>query len=82
MSPELITIAKYDREWQNTTLVVCVFNNEDLTQVTWEQHVMEGDPKLDASQRIIDVPGKKAQRRTTAAGVAAIQPGSASRRRL
>ena len=41
-------------------LVVCVFNNEDLTQVTWEQHVMEGDPKFDASQRIIEVPGKKA----------------------
>ncbi len=36
-------------------MVVCVFNNEDLNQVTWEQRVMEGDPKFDASQRIPDV---------------------------
>jgi pyruvate dehydrogenase (quinone) len=36
--------------------VVCVFNNEDLNQVTWEQRVMEGDPKFDASQRIPNVP--------------------------
>ena len=24
----------------------CVFNNEDLNQVTWEQRVMEGDPEV------------------------------------
>jgi pyruvate dehydrogenase (quinone) len=29
---------------------------EDLNQVTWEQRVMEGDPKLDASQTIPNVP--------------------------
>jgi len=27
-----------------------VLNNRDLNQVTWEQRVMSGDPKLDASQ--------------------------------
>ncbi len=27
-----------------------VLNNEDLNQVTWEQRVMEGDPKFEASQ--------------------------------
>jgi pyruvate dehydrogenase (quinone) len=32
-----------------------VFNNEDLNQVTWEQRVMEGDPKFEASQTIPDV---------------------------
>jgi pyruvate dehydrogenase (quinone) len=31
-------------------VVVCVLNNRDLNQVTWEQRVMSGDPKLDASQ--------------------------------
>jgi pyruvate dehydrogenase (quinone) len=31
-------------------IVVCVLNNRDLNQVTWEQRVMSGDPKLDASQ--------------------------------
>ncbi|GAC1043108.1 thiamine pyrophosphate-requiring protein [Rhizobium sp. No.120] len=53
---ELITVAKYWRNWSDPRLVVCVFNNEDLNQVTWEQRVMEGDPKFDASQRIPDVP--------------------------
>ncbi len=53
---ELITVAKYWREWSDPRMVVCVFNNEDLNQVTWEQRVMEGDPKFDASQRIPDVP--------------------------
>ncbi len=33
-----------------------MFNNEDLNQVTWEQRVMEGDPKFNASQRIPNVP--------------------------
>jgi pyruvate dehydrogenase (quinone) len=32
---------------------VLVLNNGDLNQVTWEQRVMEGDPKYEASQ---DVP--------------------------
>jgi pyruvate dehydrogenase (quinone) len=53
---ELITVAKYWREWDNPCWVMCVFNNEDLNQVTWEQRVMEGDPKFDASQNIPNVP--------------------------
>ncbi len=53
---ELITVAKYWRQWSDPHWVVCVFNNQDLNQVTWEQRVMEGDPKFDASQRIPDVP--------------------------
>ncbi len=53
---ELITVAKYWRSWSDPCFVVCVFNNEDLNQVTWEQRVMQGDPKFDASQRIPDVP--------------------------
>jgi pyruvate dehydrogenase (quinone) len=53
---ELITIAKYWREWENPRLVVCVFNNQDLNQVTWEQRVQEGNPKFSASQDLPDVP--------------------------
>ncbi|MBV9076475.1 MAG: thiamine pyrophosphate-requiring protein [Methylobacteriaceae bacterium] len=53
---ELITIAKYREHWSNKTLVICVFNNEDLNQVTWEQRVQEGDPKFEASQVIPNVP--------------------------
>ena len=36
-------------------LVTCVFNNEDLNEVTWEQRVMNGNPRYDASQDIPDV---------------------------
>jgi pyruvate dehydrogenase (quinone) len=53
---ELITVAKYWRQWQDHRWIVCVFNNEDLNQVTWEQRIIEGDPKFEASQRIPNVP--------------------------
>jgi pyruvate dehydrogenase (quinone) len=53
---ELITVAKYWRSWADTRWIVCVFNNQDLNQVTWEQRIMEGDPKFNASQEIPDVP--------------------------
>jgi pyruvate dehydrogenase (quinone) len=52
---ELITIAKYMDRWTDKRLVVCVFNNEDLNEVTWEQRVMNGNPRFDASQDIPDV---------------------------
>ncbi|VVP54287.1 Putative thiamine pyrophosphate-containing protein YdaP [Pseudomonas fluorescens] len=53
---ELITVAKYWRQWDSPKWICAVFNNEDLNQVTWEQRVMEGDPKFEASQTIPDVP--------------------------
>ncbi|MEF0941334.1 thiamine pyrophosphate-requiring protein [Rhizobium sp. BR 362] len=53
---ELITAAKYWQDWTDPRFIICVFNNEDLNQVTWEQRVMEGDPKFDASQKIPNVP--------------------------
>jgi pyruvate dehydrogenase (quinone) len=52
---ELITVAKYWRDWQDHRWIVCVFNNEDLNQVTWEQRIINGDPEFEASQRIPDV---------------------------
>jgi pyruvate dehydrogenase (quinone) len=56
---ELITVAKYWREWESPKWTVCVFNNQDLSQVTWEQRVLEGDPKFEASQQLPDVPYHK-----------------------
>ena len=53
---ELITVAKYWREWIDPRWIVCVFNNEDLNQVTWEQRIINGDPKFEASQKIPNVP--------------------------
>ena len=56
---ELITVAKYWKRWVNPRWVVCVWNNEDLNQVTWEQRVIEGDPKFNASQDLPNVPYHK-----------------------
>ncbi|MGV7242097.1 thiamine pyrophosphate-requiring protein [Caballeronia sp. M23-90] len=55
---ELITLMKY-RKPTDAAWVCVVFNNQDLNQVTWEQRVMEGDPKFEASQQIPDVPYHK-----------------------
>jgi pyruvate dehydrogenase (quinone) len=56
---ELITVAKYWRDWSSPKWICCAFNNQDLKQVTWEQRVIEGDPKFNASQQIPDVPYHK-----------------------
>jgi pyruvate dehydrogenase (quinone) len=56
---ELITVAKYWKQWSNPHWICMVLNNSDLNQVTWEQRVMEGDPKFEASQDIPSVPYHK-----------------------
>ncbi|MFF3698963.1 thiamine pyrophosphate-requiring protein [Streptomyces sp. NPDC002221] len=53
---ELITIAKYYREWEDPRLIVAVLNNRDLNQVTWEMRAMEGAPQFEASQSLPDFP--------------------------
>jgi pyruvate dehydrogenase (quinone) len=52
----LIDIAHYCERWPNKQCVVLVLHNNDLNQVTWEQRVMAGDPKLEASQVLPDFP--------------------------
>jgi pyruvate dehydrogenase (quinone) len=47
---ELITISKYYKRWADPRLMIVVLNNQDLNMVTWEQRVMVGDPKFEASQ--------------------------------
>ncbi|MBC9208701.1 thiamine pyrophosphate-requiring protein [Roseomonas aerophila] len=51
---ELITVAKYWKDWADPRLIVLVLNNRDLNQVTWEQRVMAGDPKFLGSQSVPD----------------------------
>src|SRR5690606_10812604 len=51
---ELITISKYWREWVDPRLVIVVLNNRDLNMVTWEQRMLAGEPKFEASQDIPD----------------------------
>ncbi|MDN5924211.1 MAG: thiamine pyrophosphate-requiring protein [Xanthomonadales bacterium] len=50
----LIGVAKYWREWADPRAVVLVLNNRDLNQVSWEQRIMEGDPKFETSQDLPD----------------------------
>ena len=47
---ELITVAHYWRRWADPRFVVLVLDNGDLNFVTWEQRVMEGNPKFSKSQ--------------------------------
>ncbi len=51
---ELLTVAKYWKKWADPRFIVCVLNNRDLNQVTWEMRAQSGDPKLEASQNIPD----------------------------
>ncbi|SAK93297.1 thiamine pyrophosphate protein [Caballeronia temeraria] len=53
---ELITVAKYWKQWSDPRWICMVLHNDDLNQVTWEQRVMNGDPKFEASQDIPSVP--------------------------
>src|SRR3954466_1703519 len=56
---ELITVAKYRDRWSDQRLVFCIFNNQDLNQVTWEQRVLAGDPKFPGTQQIPDFPAAR-----------------------
>ncbi|RKS71894.1 pyruvate dehydrogenase (quinone) [Actinomadura pelletieri DSM 43383] len=54
---EMLTVKRYaERMAGGPPLIFCVFNNQDLNQVTWEQRAMGGDPKYEGSQSIPDFP--------------------------
>ncbi|HEY8485374.1 MAG TPA: thiamine pyrophosphate-requiring protein [Longimicrobiales bacterium] len=65
----LITVARHWEEWEDPRLVVLVLNNQDLNQVTWEQRVLAGDPKFEASQ---DVPAFSYARFAEQLGLASV----------
>jgi pyruvate dehydrogenase (quinone) len=52
---EMITAAKYRDAWEDPRLVVGVWNNRDLNQVTWELRAMGGAPSFLPSQELPDV---------------------------
>jgi len=52
----LLSVARYWREWQDPRLIVLVLNNGDLNYVSWEQRVLEGDPRYSVSQDVPDFP--------------------------
>jgi pyruvate dehydrogenase (quinone) len=53
---ELITVQKYWQRWSDPRFIVCVLNNEDLNEVTWEQRIMEGNPRYASTQSLPNVP--------------------------
>ena len=56
---ELITVSKYWKEWSDPRLIVCILVNRDLNMVTWEERVLAGDPKFEATQVLPDVAGAR-----------------------
>ena len=71
---ELITVAKYYREWQDPRLVVAVLNNRDLNQVSWEMRAMEGAPQFLPSQQLPDVPYAKVAENFGLLGISVDKP--------
>ncbi len=53
---ELVTVAARWRDWADPRFVICVLNNRDLAEVSWEQRESEGEPRFAASQRLPEVP--------------------------
>jgi pyruvate dehydrogenase (quinone) len=53
---ELVTVAARWRDWADPRFVVCVLNNRDLAEVSWEQREMEGEPRFATSQQLPEVP--------------------------
>ena len=53
---ELLTVKRYRDRWPDQRLIFCVFNNQDLNQVTWEQRVLSGDPKYPGTQWLPNFP--------------------------
>jgi pyruvate dehydrogenase (quinone) len=50
----MITIAKYWKQWKDPRFLIVVLNNNDLNMVSWEQRILAGDPKFEASQDVPD----------------------------
>jgi pyruvate dehydrogenase (quinone) len=53
---ELVTVAARWRDWADPRFVICVLNNRDLAEVSWEQREMEREPRFTTSQQLPDVP--------------------------
>ncbi|SDT12643.1 thiamine pyrophosphate-requiring protein [Jiangella sp. DSM 45060] len=71
---ELITVARYQDRWYDRRLVVCVFHNNDLNQVTWELRALGGAPKFEESQTLPDVDYAAAARVFGLGGIAVDDP--------
>jgi pyruvate dehydrogenase (quinone) len=77
---EMITIKRYiDRLGGRPPFIFCVFNNQDLNQVTWEQRAEAGDPKFPGSQDVPDMPYHKYAELLGLRGIYCDNPGDVGR---
>jgi pyruvate dehydrogenase (quinone) len=51
---ELITLSRLWQRWDDPRFIVCVLNNRDLAEVSWEQREMEASPRFAESQALPD----------------------------
>jgi pyruvate dehydrogenase (quinone) len=72
----LITVSKYWKTWKDPRMIILVLNNRDLNMVSWEQRVMIGDAKFDASQDIPDLPYDEYARMLGLEGIRVDNPDS------
>jgi pyruvate dehydrogenase (quinone) len=49
---ELVTVARQWRTWADPRFAILVLHNGDLSEVSWEQREMEGDPRYPVSQEV------------------------------
>lgn len=52
---ELITVSRLWKNWTNPVFAICILNNLDLAEVSWEQRETEAEPRFQDSQDIPDV---------------------------
>ncbi|GAB3536100.1 thiamine pyrophosphate-requiring protein [Arthrobacter tecti] len=52
---ELITVSRLWRQWVNPVFAICILNNRDLAEVSWEQRETESEPRFEDSQALPDV---------------------------
>jgi pyruvate dehydrogenase (quinone) len=52
---ELLTIARYWRDWDDARLITVVLHNNDLNEVTWELRAMGASPRFVESQALPEV---------------------------
>jgi pyruvate dehydrogenase (quinone) len=75
----LVDLVHYSNRWSNQQLIILVLHNDDLNQVTWEQRVMSGDPKLQASQVLPDFPFARYAEILGIKGIRVERPGEVGR---
>jgi pyruvate dehydrogenase (quinone) len=52
----LVTLTRHWEKWSDPRFIIMVLDNLDLNQVTWEQRVMNSDPKFSVSQDLPPFP--------------------------